>query len=82
MKRLALVAALLGGCASLKDHEVSIGALANAGVIVGAGVCAEECHGGAREAADGVLIAEAGLAVVTVFVAAVVLVAFMNAGKQ
>lgn len=62
MKSLAIAAALLCGCATVHQHPFATALAGNAALTVGAGVCAIECGGDVRRAADGVLIGELALA--------------------
>lgn len=59
MKALALVAVL--GCGAIQRHPFLTTAAVNTTLTVGAGVCALDCSGGWRTAADGVLIGELAL---------------------
>jgi hypothetical protein len=61
VKRATLALALLAGCNFIQKHPITAVAVANSALVVGAGVCAIECKGDARRAADGVLIGELAL---------------------
>jgi hypothetical protein len=62
VKRLALVAALIGGCQYATDHPYKTTiAIANGALVTGASVCAIECGGDPRTASDAVLITEGAI---------------------
>lgn len=59
MTHALAVALLISGCAgTIRSHPFASVAVANTAIVVGAGVCAIECGGGARGVSEGVLIGE------------------------
>ena len=72
--RAVAFAALLAGCGFVHHHPLVSTAITNSALVVGSGVCALDCSGGWRTAADGVLIGELALSSLAA-VAAVELIA-------